>query len=999
MPPTAWLRLTHRRGRHGRQYRYSRYFRPVLEALEGRVLLSSVFTIPVLSTSDTPAYAPTVTFAQLQANGFANVTLRDALTAANNSGGGNVNAVYVVQLQPTTYDLNQVDNFWYGPNALPAIASNVVIAGNGATLDRTATDPMRFFFVAGNTSLNPGLTPGSLQLFGLTLENGLAQGGNSNLGGGGLGAGGAIFNAGQLSLTGVTLLDNSAVGGNGGDATAGNGGGGMGAGSSPITNSGGGFGPSFSTAQSAAGGLGGNAVGGGGGVGLGNTAGSSGSTFSGGFGGEGTTAPFDYAFAFGGNGANPNGSGTGFGGNGGGFGQGGATGTFGGGGGVGGGGGSDTVFSSSFVFVQGGFGGFGGGGGGAVGGQAGFGGFGGGGGGVTIDGQIGFGGFGGGDGAFGAGGGGAGMGGAIFNLLGTVVLTNSTLTGNTAQGGSSLGAIALAGQGYGGGIFNLNGGVMLHDDTLAFNNALAGSGAPPGPDAFFFPSDGGAVYNLASGGDEKTTGHAVVQLTNSILADSNAGQPAIADLADTSSNSVVNPTAFINGTTNLVMSFAEYGAEITPPSGGSGLQPGVITVTADPQLPPLANNGGPTPTMALGLASPAAGAGNIAALQLLVTTHQFPVNASGQPIDQREQLRIDPVRGVLDLGAFEFQEPVPTTTTANSVTVPFSSSSQTVTLQATVTDSIALAIAEGQVQLSLTVLDAHGVATPITVTALADPAHPGIFTATLTLPPGAQPGNYSVSATFTDPGGRFESSSGTGSLTVTPPPAPPPTPPPPVSTPTPPVVTTPPTLPTISVPPFLPLPLPVLQDITAVPNVGAATTVSPTTSPSPFTLTAFDLVRVATLTLPLSGGGNTPSEGTALNVDPVLSTPLHQGAGALSSQSEGRPQLSGMEIGGSLDPVTTKALRLGSSLTEADDSVGLVQVVIGSNHTAAPAATPPAISPASSPSGTRRGALAPTHRPTAIQSALLWPWVTFLAAFGAWIGLPLASRKRQPPGD
>jgi hypothetical protein len=45
------------------------------------------------------------------------------------------------------YDLTAVDNWWYGPNGLPAIASDITIEGNGATIQRnTASQPNRLGF-------------------------------------------------------------------------------------------------------------------------------------------------------------------------------------------------------------------------------------------------------------------------------------------------------------------------------------------------------------------------------------------------------------------------------------------------------------------------------------------------------------------------------------------------------------------------------------------------------------------------------------------------------------------------------------------------------------------------------------------------------------------------------------------------------------------------------------------------------------------------------------
>src|SRR5207244_583818 len=106
-------------------------------------------------------------------------------------------------------------NFWYGPNGLPAISSQITIEGNGATIARDPTAPkFRFFYVSGNLS---GLAGGTLTLRNVTLRGGVAQGGNGyHGGGGGSGMGGAIFNQGTLTLIGDTLTANTAQGGAGG---------------------------------------------------------------------------------------------------------------------------------------------------------------------------------------------------------------------------------------------------------------------------------------------------------------------------------------------------------------------------------------------------------------------------------------------------------------------------------------------------------------------------------------------------------------------------------------------------------------------------------------------------------------------------------------------------------------------------------------------------------------------------------------------------------------
>ncbi|HET7675712.1 MAG TPA: hypothetical protein VFL54_09345, partial [Gammaproteobacteria bacterium] len=137
----------------------------------------------------------------------------------------------------------------------------------------------------------------------------------------------------------------------------------------------------------------------------------------------------------------------------------------GGNGGIGGGGGLSLGYG---VGGTGGYGGGGGGGGGSAG-AGGDGGFGGGGGGSLTPDSAGAGGFGGGAGLSSLGGGGAALGGAIFNEGGTVNLLNSTLSGNSARGGTSY----YDGAGYGAALFNLNGTITIRYSTLA-NNSVDG---------------------------------------------------------------------------------------------------------------------------------------------------------------------------------------------------------------------------------------------------------------------------------------------------------------------------------------------------------------------------------------------------------------------------------------------------------------------------------------------------------------------------------------------
>ncbi len=488
---------------------------------------------------------------------------------------------------------------WYGPSALPAIATAITIQGNGAAL--MATQPatpdeasgagynpdFRFFYVGadpGSASTQGYTTPGagSLTLENLTLSGGEALGGAAVGTGGGAGMGGAIFNQGSLVLDAVTLTGDSAQGG---AALAGgleSGAGGMGADGDLTVGAGGGFGPG--TFGGAAGGTG-SSFGGGGGGGFGVTetganasdagAGGGGGGAYTGLGGAGAT--FLFAGGSGGDGSGGGAGGDGGpnsgGGNGGAFGAGGTLGPttvttdYSGGGGAGGGGGA--------VDAGGGFGG-----GGGIQGPGGFGG----GGGATLGGLPNNGGFGGGAGSTSnlAGGGGAGMGGAIFNMQGSVTIENSTLEGNTAAGGAAVGSDGgQPGQGLGGAIFNLNGSMTLTDATIYGNAASQG--------------DGGGVFNL--GYDSATQRTATLALADSIVYGDGTGGDVVSQ---------------VPGSTAAGVNVSSASAAATAPNivgSSSGVIITGVTSAANPQLGPLANNGGGEQTQLPGAGSPAIDAG------------------------------------------------------------------------------------------------------------------------------------------------------------------------------------------------------------------------------------------------------------------------------------------------------------------------------------------------------------------------------------------------------
>jgi hypothetical protein len=534
------------------------------------------------------------------------------------------------------------DNFWYGPNALPPIASSIVIEGRGAILEIPAgTLRRRFFFVGADAAgaRTPGYNtpgPGALTLRELHLRGGRQRGGDSQFGGGGGGLGGAIFSQGALEVQRVSLSDNQAVGGNSNVGSNRFGGGGMGADTPGMP--GGGMGGAVPAGTSEPGGnASSNRGGAGGGVdsGFGGRGGERGISAAidlpgrggngGGGGGAGPPGVPDNSVSLSGGGGGGFGGGNG-GGNsmssnsGGDFGAGGLyINDAGGGGGVGGGG-AGTQFASPSD-VAGGGGGFGGGGGSGTTGDGGDGGFGGGG---SYSGAApGRGGFAAGRGSAGLsttelGGGGAGLGGAIFNHFGVVALSQVTFAGNAASGGTS-GGSAGAGRGLGGALFNLNGAVTVDHASFADNDADAG----------------GAIYSIGYNGSLLAgSTHANVTITRSLFANNSDGGDLGNDVPGLNSGNANLATETLTVNDSLV----EDPSGVVVPIGSS--ENNLLGV--DPQLGPLQDNGGLSDTRA-----PASGSVAIDAVDCA---------SPDAGVDQRGISRPQGLR--CDIGAFEVVPPV-----------------------------------------------------------------------------------------------------------------------------------------------------------------------------------------------------------------------------------------------------------------------------------------------------------------------------------------------------
>ncbi len=391
---------------------------------------------------------------------------------------------------------------------LPVVERSVTINGNGFTLD--GAGQFRGFFVGkGTTTVNK-----------LTMRNLRAQGGHGGTdftpGGGGMGAGGAVFVAtgAGASLNDVIIIASQAVGGiGGGQLTSGfagsGGGGGMG-------GDGGGFVQGVDNGF----GRGGGGVFEDGSVGSALTGGGDGGGPNAGQGGFGSAGENGGAYTGGGGGGGST-SLSGRGGN----------------GGLGGGGGG----SSSASGADGGSGDFGGGGGGGRG-RGGAAGFGGGGGAGSFTAGGGSGGFGGGVGANssaanpGGGGGGAGMGGAIFVMQGGSISFggNTEVRNNQVVAGEGGGGAARDGLAFGSGIFMQGtsstlafvpgaGDTQSVADAIADQTGSGGTGANAGSIGL---AKRGAGRLVLSGNNTYSGGTTVTGGTLSISSDEHLGAAA-----------------------------------------------------------------------------------------------------------------------------------------------------------------------------------------------------------------------------------------------------------------------------------------------------------------------------------------------------------------------------------------------------------------------------------------------------------------------------------------
>ncbi len=204
--------------------------------------------------------------------------------------------------------------------------------------------------------------------------------------------------------------------------------------------------------------------------------------------------------------------------------------------------------------------------------------------------------------------------GGIFVLSGTAEIINSTISGNTTLAGDA------------GGVYRQGGTLTILQSTIADNSA-SGSG-------------GGIANDAAT----------AVSVGNSIVAANQAGGagPDVAGLFDDLGGNLIG---ILDGSTGFTTSTLV----------GTGASP------INPLLGPLADNGGPTDTLALLAGSPALNAG----IPANIPADTFDLDGNSNttepiPFDQRGPGFLRAI-GTVDIGAYELQKAVSITPLAASL--------------------------------------------------------------------------------------------------------------------------------------------------------------------------------------------------------------------------------------------------------------------------------------------------------------------------------------------
>lgn len=195
----------------------------------------------------------------------------------------------------------------------------------------------------------------------------------------------------------------------------------------------------------------------------------------------------------------------------------------------------------------------------------------------------------------------------IHTQAGTVVVSNSTFSNNSASV-------------KGGGIGSPGGNVTVTNSTFSGNSADLGGGIWNNVLGTLTVTNSTFSGNLASTDGGGILNSGTLNLSNTILANSAGG----GDCYNVSGDSIATNTA------NLIET-----------NGPGGHMCGTPSVTTDPNLGALANNGGPTRTMAIDSSSPAYNAGDNTV-------------CAAAPVSNKDQRGVTrPQNTTCDIGAFE----------------------------------------------------------------------------------------------------------------------------------------------------------------------------------------------------------------------------------------------------------------------------------------------------------------------------------------------------------
>ena len=264
--------------------------------------------------------------------------------------------------------------------------------------------------------------------------------------------------------------------------------------------------------------------------------------------------------------------------------------------------------------------------------------------------------------------GGSGYGGAIYIQSGSVTIGGSTISGNGAYGGNGQqsGDLITPGSGgdaYGGAIFLQAGSLVILNSTISLNRCAGGTpgfsiNGPASPGT----GTGGGICSLAS---SAPTYQNVTIYSNSVSGSTTTLGGGIAGGANICNSIVASNSLYYmayniyswNDTAGWVNSLGFN--LVTIPNSSGWISSDLLSVT--PNLGPLQDNGGPTPTHALLAGSPAINAGT---------------SVGAPAYDQRGVPR--PQGGAVDIGALE---------TCSLIIVSLSSN-QTVNLGAAATISV-----------------------------------------------------------------------------------------------------------------------------------------------------------------------------------------------------------------------------------------------------------------------------------------------------------------------